>query len=113
SLRTSVTSLATGATEPRRLRKKSYRSPGPLGIAATLVLSSNGHAQPAGRQGHVVLNEDDPGLAIAMTEFHSRKAQSLERIAKMTAKQDSKMGGCNGGNPTIRPRACAFGALAA
>src|SRR5262249_51404914 len=35
------------ATEPRRLRKQSYRSPGPLGMAASLV-PSNGHAQGAG-----------------------------------------------------------------
>src|SRR5262249_17089534 len=34
SVRTSATSRAMAATEPRRLRKKSYRSSGPLGIAA-------------------------------------------------------------------------------
>jgi hypothetical protein len=33
SLRTSVTSRAIAATEPRRLRKKSYRSPGVLGMS--------------------------------------------------------------------------------
>jgi hypothetical protein len=33
----SATSRAMAATEPRRLRKKSYRSPGPLGMAAILV----------------------------------------------------------------------------
>jgi hypothetical protein len=36
-----VTSCAMAATEPRGVRKKSYRSP------ATLVLSSDGHAQIA------------------------------------------------------------------
>src|SRR5262249_50746207 len=41
SLRTSVTSRAMVATEPRRLRKKSYRSPRPLGMSA----AAQGHAR--------------------------------------------------------------------
>src|SRR5260221_7002329 len=41
-----------GATEPRRLRKKSYRSPGPLGIGAPLVPNSNGPAPNASRQAY-------------------------------------------------------------
>jgi hypothetical protein len=35
---------------PRRLRKKSYRSPGLLGIAASLVPTGDGRAQSMGRQ---------------------------------------------------------------
>ena len=35
--------VAMAATEPRRLRKKSYRSARPLVMAATLVPSGNGH----------------------------------------------------------------------
>jgi hypothetical protein len=33
SVRTSVTSRAMVATEPRRLKKKSYRTPGPVGMS--------------------------------------------------------------------------------
>jgi hypothetical protein len=52
-----VTSYAIAATEPRRLRKKSYRSLAPLGMAATFVRISNGHAQNAGpSRMHVVFS---------------------------------------------------------
>jgi hypothetical protein len=48
------------ATEPRRLRKKSYRSPGPLGMAATFVLTGNGHAQAWGVKDASYRKGDDP-----------------------------------------------------
>src|SRR5262249_4470569 len=71
------------ATEPRRLRKKSYRSPGPLGMAATLVLSSDGHAQNGGPSKDIRVAEDvkkQPGGAVSLSSRVARLAGPLLRI---------------------------------
>src|SRR5436190_9465215 len=59
------------ATEPRRLRKKSYRLPGPLGMPATFALSNDGHA-PAGPSAHQDRENVKTQPALALTRHNSQ-----------------------------------------
>jgi hypothetical protein len=69
------------ATEPRRLRKKSYRSPGPLGMPATFALSNDGHA-PAVLSAHQDREDVKTQPALALTRHNS---QDLLRIVAAVA----------------------------